>query len=111
MSNSSVVEIRRKRLKDLVSKCKSAAEFSRIYNLEVIYIRQLTGSHSSFGEKAARKLEEQIGLPEYYLDNEAVSFSGLSDDEKDLITLFRQKTDEGKKILIDAAEHLPVRSQ
>lgn len=66
------MEIRKLRidnLRALVEKEGSIAAFSRKYDkVDPTYISQLLNGHRSFGEKAARNMENRIGLPVGYLD-------------------------------------------
>jgi transcriptional regulator with XRE-family HTH domain len=44
--------------------------FAEAHDLNDSYLSQLLNKHRSLGEKAARKLEKQIGLPPGFLDEE-----------------------------------------
>ena len=46
----------------------TTAEFCRSYGVDPSYISQLLNGHRSFGEKAARNLEEKAGLSPGYFD-------------------------------------------
>lgn len=62
-------ETRIKNLKRLIQeKSNSAAEFSRTYGTDSSYLSQLLNRHRSFGEKAARNIEESVGLARGELD-------------------------------------------
>ena len=61
-------EIRLKKLKEEIAKHPSVAEFARKYDLDATYIRQLTGGHRAFGERAARKMGLAIANSEHFFD-------------------------------------------
>lgn len=61
-------ELRRARVLEQADRFRSIAEFSREYNLDSSYIRQIKSGVRNVGEKVARDLEEAIGLPLGYLD-------------------------------------------
>lgn len=62
-------EIRVKRLKEFIESIGSAAAVARRYeNIDPSYLSQLINGHRSFGEKAARKLEEILRLPQFHFD-------------------------------------------
>lgn len=49
-------------------RAESTAEFARTYGLDPSYLSQILNGHRGFGEKAARKMETQIGLQPGALD-------------------------------------------
>lgn len=60
---------RTRNLKGLVDNAGSIAKLARKYNeLDATYISQLLNGHRNFGEKAARKMEGIMGLPEGWFD-------------------------------------------
>jgi hypothetical protein len=59
------------RLKSLLASNGGAAEVERKYeNISASYLSQLINGFCSFGEKAARSLEQKLNLPEQWLDQE-----------------------------------------
>lgn len=60
--------IRRLRLVELIGQYKTRADFVREHDLNDSYLHQLITGKAPFGEKAARNLEEKIGLPRKFLD-------------------------------------------
>jgi hypothetical protein len=64
-------EIRKRNLRTIVRPDErgNVAEFCRKHELDPTWIRQLLNQDKTFGEKAARNLERQIGLPRGELDN------------------------------------------
>lgn len=63
-----IVRIRIENLKRLASRYPRTADFVREFGLDSSYISQLLNGHRSFGEKSARKMEQQIGLQPMELD-------------------------------------------
>lgn len=64
-----IQEVRIRNLKEFVYLRGGAAAMSRMYDgINTSYISQLVNGMRSFGEKAARKLEMQCGLPKNYFD-------------------------------------------
>lgn len=59
---------RRLRLVELLDEYEVRAEFTRKFDLNESYIHQLITGKAPFGERAARKLEKQIGLAHGYFD-------------------------------------------
>jgi len=77
-----ITDTRKNRLIELIGDPSirgAVSEFARMYNLDPTYIRQIITDHRTLGEKAARNLEEKIGLPHFYLD-------GTKEDELTLET-------------------------
>lgn len=75
MKTSEENENRRKTLEILVKRSGGIASFCRQYSkidankpMSPAFISQLLNRHRTFGEKAARNLEEQAGLEKYYFD-------------------------------------------
>jgi hypothetical protein len=62
--------IRRQVLAHEVARYPTRAAFVREHGLNESYICQLLNRLAPFGERAARKLEGQIGLPRGWLDRE-----------------------------------------
>lgn len=87
MLSMTTQEIRRRRLKEWFSE-KSLPE------KEKSYLSQLINGRSSFGERAARRLERDYGMPSGFLDSDTSDSQStqpglvLSDEELKLITFF-----------------------
>ncbi|WP_444901321.1 LexA family protein [Microbulbifer sp. SSSA007] len=62
-------EVRRENLRQIVEGYASKAEFGRVFGVDPTYISQLLNGHRNLGEKAARKLENTLGLDQGTLDN------------------------------------------
>lgn len=62
---------RLEKLRRLVEAENGPAKFARKYEgVDPTYVSQLLNGHRSFGEKAARKMEERLGLPQGEFDRE-----------------------------------------
>ncbi|WP_038369705.1 helix-turn-helix transcriptional regulator [Brackiella oedipodis] len=62
-------QIRVENLRYLVKNAGSIARLARLFHgLDATYISQLLNNHRNFGEKAARKMEQLIGLPTGWFD-------------------------------------------
>lgn len=96
-------ENRRKILEGLIKKSGGIAAFCRQYSkidadkpISPTFISQLLNRHRTFGEKAARNLEEQTGLEKYYFDqfksNEA--FETDNPNKLDLIKFIMSLPDD-----------------
>lgn len=73
MNNCDVRDVRRRRLAELigdVARRGAVAEFARTHGLNDTYLRQLLNGHRSLGEKAARRMEREIGLSPKFLDGD-----------------------------------------
>lgn len=84
MSAPAPIDDRRKRnLFAEVEAAGGAAAFVRKYGLtrDPSYFSQLKTSHRTLGEKAARRLEDECGWPEYYLDREPGTSGQPANDE------------------------------
>ena len=55
-------------LRGLVGSHPSIAAFARTHNVDATYISQILNGHRSLGEKAARKMEQAIGLAEGFFE-------------------------------------------
>ena len=64
-----VKEIRRENLRLLGEKYEKQAEFARASAIASPYMNQLISGHRDMGDKMARKLEHQLGLPENWMDH------------------------------------------
>lgn len=62
-----IQDIRKENLRRLIGDQKLIA-FSTSYGLDSSYLSQMLNNHRGFGEKAARKMEGQLGLPAGSLD-------------------------------------------
>ncbi|MFH8134185.1 hypothetical protein ABU178_08360 [Pantoea osteomyelitidis] len=97
-----IKEIRRQRLKEWFAG-KSLPE------REKSYLSQLMNGKSSFGEKAARRIEGDYGMPLSFLDTpygnkDEAPVIELDEQEKTLIELFRRLPDAGKKEMLQSAD-------
>lgn len=64
--------IRVENLKAMIAKSGGIAVFARAHDgVDPTYISQLINGHRNFGERAARKMEERIGLERGALDRQA----------------------------------------
>jgi hypothetical protein len=83
---------------------------------EKSYISQLINGSASFGERAAKRLERDYGMPEGYLDqDEDKKIAAVPrtqqpynaepdfDDVMELLNLFQQASPEGRKAILRAA--------
>lgn len=70
MDINKIYDIRRQSLQQLVDKTHSGntAEFARAHGFDENRIRHLLRRERNFGEKAARMMEEQCKLPDFYFD-------------------------------------------
>lgn len=85
-----IVALRRKNLRQLVGEAKqkglasSDAAFAEKYALKggPSFLSQLINGHASFGDKVARRIEEELSLEKWYLDKEQ---TGVNFDKENLI--------------------------
>jgi transcriptional regulator with XRE-family HTH domain len=83
MSSHEIFEIRRENLNKVISLLisengyKTGAELCKRHNLSASYISQLLNSHRQIGEKAAREIENKLGIPLRYLDEIDASNIGV----------------------------------
>lgn len=68
MKIEEVFEARRQALQRLVDSYGSVAEMARQCDLDENRIRHLLNGYRNLGEKAARQMEEDLGLPDFYFD-------------------------------------------
>lgn len=66
-------EYRVERLKDLIEDLKSngyknVTDIASHFSMNASYISQLIGGHRTFGELAARRFEQKMGLPDFYFE-------------------------------------------
>lgn len=105
MKIEQIFEVRKKTLKALIDEYGSTAEFCRIFEKDESRIRHLLNGQRTFGEKAARKLEEDCGLPDFYFDmgaNDlmplATSFMRLNArDQKEILRMMELLLRDHKK--------------
>ncbi|ELQ9311801.1 hypothetical protein R3D73_004828 [Serratia marcescens] len=92
-------EIRRQRLKEWFSD-------KPLPKREMSYISQLINGKSSFGEKAATRLESDYGMPPGYLsqpfndDDDSPLIAVSNKQEEKLIKLFRELPDSEKEHMV-----------
>lgn len=73
-------EIRVQKLRELVEQAGGIAAFARRNNgVDPTYVSQLLNGHRSFGEKAARNMEQKVGLHYGYFDRLDVATSVQED--------------------------------
>jgi len=98
------------RLRELVDAAGGAAGFVAKHQSEAAdkkidetYVRQLVSGHRSFGEKAARAMEERAGLPMYYFDG----VDRLDPLETQLLAAYRKLPSAFQNLLlVDANKYL-----
>ncbi|CAI1514849.1 transcriptional repressor DicA [Serratia quinivorans] len=96
-------EIRRQRLKEWFSD-------KPLPKREMSYISQLINGKSSFGEKAASRIENEYGMPSGYLSQpydgqeETPSISISGKQEEKLLSLFRELPDSEKEHMVKLFE-------
>lgn len=111
----STPETRLEKLKQLIDKHKSVAEFARQHDLDVTYLRQLLNGHRTFGEKSARKMGEKIaGNPMLFdttpqeganiAENSVPYASDLSPKQRAMLNLMKELTEKQQDELIRRAE-------
>lgn len=93
-----IFEIRRNALQRLIDQYESTAGFCRKFNQDDSRIRHLLNGQRNFAEKAARQLEEDCGLPDYFFDADSNSSLQL------IAALNKLKPADRKKILRVAEE-------
>lgn len=102
-------QIRRQNLLALIGN-NTMAEYAREHDLDASYLSQIKNGSRGFGEKAARKMEEKIGLPKYALDIKAGESLACATEEE-LIgavaeVLPRLSGEAKKKLIRLVSEHL-----
>lgn len=89
-----IQEIRIKRLKEFLQENGGAAAVSRKFDsIDASYLSQLVCRYRSFGEKAARNLEQKFGLSAFYFDRMIAS----KNDVDYLINQIISRMDETEK--------------
>ncbi len=61
-------------------KAKSVAALAKIYDIDTSFISQIRNGRSSFGENAARNLEEKLGLPHRYFEPDSELAASVNHD-------------------------------
>lgn len=64
-------------------KAKSVAALAKIYDIDTSFISQIRNGKSSFGEQAARNLEEKLGLPTRYFEPNSEAVIQTNDHAND----------------------------
>lgn len=90
------------------------SEFADAYDLNPSLISQLLNRSRDMGEKLARKLETQLGLPYLSLDNPAglgasiqATRDKLRPDQEELLRLFDQSSPEIRATILRALQPAP----
>lgn len=86
-----ISEYRVERLKEVLAELKrqgykSYASIDRKFHVSASYLSQLINGVVPLGETAARNIEEKLGLPAYFLDNEFIFISDNSNENKEFHT-------------------------
>ena len=102
-----ISDIRRKNLNDLIGRHGERGriiDFAERHGLDASYISQLLNKHRGMGEKAARKIEQVIGLAPGALDNpitdQDFDISPLKPDEIELLRGYQSASPEIKKAVL-----------
>ncbi len=77
MKNS---DVRRKNLKDLVSKYRTQEDFAKAAGLDAGYLRQILSGSRAPGPKTTATIEESLSLPEGWMDRIHDDIEGLAID-------------------------------
>jgi len=64
-----IQELRIARLREFVKDKGGAAAVEKLYDVDASYISQIINKHRPFGEKSARKIEQQCKLLPNYFDS------------------------------------------
>lgn len=100
-----------KKLSTMVSEAGGPAEFSRAHaGVDPTYVSQLLNGHRSFGDRAARNMEEKIGKPPGWLDQDH-SGAGLTHDEQTLLHGFRVADASEKAVMLTLASGFIAREE
>lgn len=83
-----------------------AASFARLHKeVDPTYVSQLLTGHRSFGEKAARRMEQRCGWPAGYLDDadadERPTSVSLSAQQAELLRTWQHLTDKQRAALLE----------
>lgn len=101
-----IQDIRRENLTRLVEQYGSQRKLSDATGLAPTYIHQMLSSIRGIGEKTARKIEINTGLPDGWLDK-PFDISGdyqLTEDEMRLIDMYRSAPDIMKQAILSVAQ-------
>ena len=82
-----IKQTRRRRFAELEREVGGQSELIRITGLAQAYVSNLKTGHTSFGEKAARKIEKLAGKPYLWLDAVSVRSVDLSEIERQIDVL------------------------
>jgi phage repressor protein C with HTH and peptisase S24 domain len=88
-----IADVRRKNLEVLIGDVKkrgTVAKFARRWDLDVTYLRQLLSGHRTFGEKAAKKIEDRLQL-------KAGFFGESLQDESSQLASIKSQFQKGSK--------------
>lgn len=96
MQIQEIFAIRRRALHRLIQQYDSTAEFCRQHHQDDSRIRHLLNGQRNFAEKAARQLEEDCKLPDFYFDADIAS-------AMDLIATFNQLKPEDRQTVLRIA--------
>lgn len=100
---------RREKLRDLVTAAGGPAAFARLHDgVDPTYISQLLNGHRSFGERAARKMEERLSLVRGWFDLPDEIDEGDDQYLQEAVTLLRQLDTRGKIEAIGALKAIAV---
>lgn len=80
------MDIRRKRLKELVDIAGNPAKFEKLHpSITANYVRQVISGYAPFGERAARKIEKTLNLPAGWLDSPIESEAHIREDAYEIV--------------------------
>lgn len=71
--DKTISRVRVQKLRAAIRREGKASEFARKYGLDATYLSQLMRGHRNFGEKSARNIEDAVGWPAGYLDEEDIA--------------------------------------
>lgn len=115
MNKNTDTEIRRKNLNKILATFKTQQELADVMGTTVGYLNHLLGGYRSIGEKAARKIEMNLGFEKYSLDIDAeaeviespIIISGtVAPDELSVLNLLRDLTEAQRKLVIEYAKNI-----
>lgn len=75
---------------------------------EKSYLSQLIAGKAPFGEKAARRLERDYGMPDRYLDGQSDQLEAISVEESALLTMIRKKGMSAKSVMVAVQALIPA---
>lgn len=115
MNKNTDTEIRRKNLNKILATFKTQQELADVMGTTVGYLNHLLGGYRSIGEKAARKIEMNLGFEKYSLDVDVnietiespIIISGtVAPDELSVLNLLRDLTEAQRKLVIEYAKNI-----